>query len=132
VPLDYPRWFSLQRLVRRTAARLLDRRVICNGNRESLRTTFSRDAIVLWHFQSFARKRERIRQWCADPVGPSTIRLPSSRQTAAWLAGIARRGYCPREVARVRTEGHVRDHNDPDCPANRRTPCPNTSARAKQ
>ena len=44
VALDYPRWFSLQRLVRRTVTRLFDRRLICNGNRESLRVLFSRDA----------------------------------------------------------------------------------------
>ena len=35
VALDYRRWVSLQRLVRRTIARLVDGRLICNGNRET-------------------------------------------------------------------------------------------------
>jgi adenylate kinase family enzyme len=88
VALDYPRWFSLQRLVRRTARRAIDRRTVCNGNRESLRTAFSRDSIIRWHFRDFARKRDRIEQWAADPNGPQVVRLRSARQTKAWLAGL--------------------------------------------
>ncbi|MPZ96702.1 MAG: adenylate kinase [Propionibacteriales bacterium] len=87
VALDYPRWFSLQRLLRRTAARALDRRQICNGNRESLRQVFSRKSIIAWHFQSFRRKRQRIRQWCDDPAAPPVVRLTSRRQTESWLGG---------------------------------------------
>jgi adenylate kinase family enzyme len=34
VALDYPRWFSLQRLIRRTVTSTLSRRLVCNGNRE--------------------------------------------------------------------------------------------------
>ena len=88
VALDYPRWFSLQRLVRRTAVRLFDRGEICNGNRESLRSLFSRDAIIVWHFRSFARKRRRIRAWSNDPVAPAVLRLTSSRHTERWLAAL--------------------------------------------
>lgn len=85
VALDYPRWFSLQRLLRRTAARALDRRPICNGNRESWRQAFSRDSIIVWHFRSFRNKRRRIRQWCDDSAAPPVVRLTSRRQTQAWL-----------------------------------------------
>lgn len=88
VALDYPRWFSLQRLLRRTVARLVDRRSICNGNHESLRGIFSRDAIVIWHFRSFTRKRQRIRRWCSDPSMPPVVRFGSARQATTWLAGI--------------------------------------------
>lgn len=70
VGLDYPRWFSLQRLVRRSVRRAVDKKPICNGNTESLQQLFSRDSIVVWHFRSFARKRERMRRWAADPEGP--------------------------------------------------------------
>ena len=91
VALDYPRWFSLQRLVRRTVTRLFDRRLICNGNRESLRGLFSRDSIIIWHFRSFNRKRQRIRQWSNDPVAPPVMRLTSSHQTEAWLSGLRER-----------------------------------------
>jgi adenylate kinase family enzyme len=85
VTLDYPRWFSLQRLVRRTITRLFDRSEICNGNRESLRGLLSRDHIVLWHFKSFKRKQQRIRQWLDDPAMPPVIRFTSTRQTDKWL-----------------------------------------------
>jgi adenylate kinase family enzyme len=38
VALDYPRWVSLQRLIRRTAT--------------DVRGHFTRDAIIVWHFRS--------------------------------------------------------------------------------
>jgi adenylate kinase family enzyme len=90
VALDYPRWFSLQRLIRRTIARVVDRRPICNGNRESLASAISRDGILAWHFRSFTRKRQRIRQWCRDLSGPPVVRLTSSRATETWLAEYSR------------------------------------------
>jgi adenylate kinase family enzyme len=88
VALDYPRWFSLQRLIRRTIARLFDRRLICNGNRETLGGILSRNAIIVWHFRSFERKRQRIRQWRNDPAAPPTMRFTRARQTAKWLGDV--------------------------------------------
>jgi adenylate kinase family enzyme len=85
VALDYPRWLSLSRLIRRTLARLVDRRTICNGNRETLRALFARDSIVLWHFQSFRRKRARMRAWSSNPAGPEVHRFTSPRQLEDWL-----------------------------------------------
>lgn len=88
VALDYPRWLSLGRLVRRTIARAVDRREICNGNTENLGQMFTRDWIVWWHFKSFARKRARMRAWEADPAAPEMIRLTSVAQTRRWLASL--------------------------------------------
>jgi adenylate kinase family enzyme len=85
VGLDYPRWLSLQRLIRRTIARGIDRQPICNGNTESLRFAFTRDWIIYWHFRSFSRKRRRMRAWAADPAAPPTVLLRSPRQTRRWL-----------------------------------------------
>lgn len=85
VGLDYPRWLSLGRLVRRTAVRSLTRERICNGNVESVRQMFSADSIIRWHFASFARKRETIRAWAAEPPGPAVVRLTSVRETRRWL-----------------------------------------------
>jgi adenylate kinase family enzyme len=85
VALDYPRWRSFGRLVRRTLLRAVDHRPICNGNHETFRQAFSRDSILVWHFRSFARKRDRIRAWAADPAGPAVIRLTSPRVTRRWL-----------------------------------------------
>lgn len=86
VGLDYPRWFSLGRLVRRTLGRAIDHRLVCNNNTESWREVFSRKSIVLWHCQSFARKRRTMRQWATDPDAPEVVLLTSARQTRAWLA----------------------------------------------
>lgn len=87
VALDFPRWLSLFRLIRRTIARAFDDRPVCNGNRESFRHMFSRDSIILWHFKSFSRKRRRILTWEADPSAPEVVRLTSPRQAENWLAG---------------------------------------------
>lgn len=92
IALDYPRWFSLQRLVRRTVVRVFDRRAICNGNRESLRGLFSSDAIIVWHFRSFNRKRQRIRRWSNDSTTPPVLRLTSSQQSERWLTALHQRG----------------------------------------
>jgi adenylate kinase family enzyme len=85
VGLDYSRWLSLQRLIRRTAVRTIGRRPVCNGNVESLRSAFSRDWIVYWHFRSFKRKRQRMRRWAASPAAPATVLFRSPRQTRQWL-----------------------------------------------
>jgi adenylate kinase family enzyme len=89
IALDYPRWVSLQRLVRRTASRCWNRTPVCNGNIESLRTSLSRDSIVLWHFRSFGHKRQRIRRWIDAPDGPRVIPFRHPRETDAWLASLA-------------------------------------------
>lgn len=88
VGLDYPRWVSLGRLLRRTALRVVDRQEVCGGNVETLRQAFSRESIVAWHFRSFARKRARIARWQADPAMPRVLRLTSPRETEGWLAGL--------------------------------------------
>lgn len=77
VGLDYPRWFSLQRLLRRTIVRMVDKQLICNGNVETLRNVVGRDSIVRWHFRSFSRKRTRIRAW--GPATPGSRVSPISR-----------------------------------------------------
>lgn len=85
VGLDYPRWVSLGRLVRRTLVRAVTRERICNGNVESVRQMFSADSIIRWHFTSFANKRARIRAWAAESPGPVVVRLTSPRETRRWL-----------------------------------------------
>ncbi|MGQ0779189.1 MAG: adenylate kinase [Pseudonocardiales bacterium] len=92
VGLDYPRWFSLARLIRRTIRRMIRRDVVCNGNQESLRLTFSRDSIIVWHFQSFKRKQRRMREWRADPDRPPVLLFRSPRATRAWLQQLGEPG----------------------------------------
>lgn len=89
VALDYPRWFSLQRLLRRTCARAVDKQPICNGNIETWRQMFGRDSIIGWHFRSFARKRERIAGWVARDDGPDVLRFTTASELEAWIGKIA-------------------------------------------
>jgi adenylate kinase family enzyme len=126
VALDYPRWFSFQRLVRRTVTRLFDRRLVCNGNRESLRGLFSRDGIIVWHFRSFDRKRQRILRWCNDPTAPPIMRFTSSRQTEQWLSGLRERAlkslantFGPLQPSRTASIAAVVHHRNPTCCAGR-------------
>lgn len=85
IGLDYPRWFSLQRLIRRSLARLIDRRPICNGNTETLRGLVGRESIIRWHFQSFPRKRARMRQWAEAPEGPAVVIVRRPAQLEHWI-----------------------------------------------
>ena len=85
VGLDYPRWLSLARLVRRTVSRVITKEPMCNGNVETWRKVFERDSIIRWHFQSFARKRQRMRAWAADPEMPPVLLFGHPRELAAWM-----------------------------------------------
>jgi adenylate kinase family enzyme len=99
VALDYPRWFSLQRLVRRTLARVLDKKTICNGNTETWRQLLGSDSIIRWHFRSFDRKRSRIRAWEADTGGPRVLRFTRPRDLETWIAGLEPVGPLAEEQA---------------------------------
>ena len=55
--LDYSFPRVLWQLLRRSAHRVCDRTLICNGNRETLRKLLSRDSIIVWLFTSFAKRR---------------------------------------------------------------------------
>lgn len=88
VALDYPRWLSLGRLVRRTFRRILTGEVVCNGNRESLTQLFGRESIIRWHFRSFRRKQQSIRDLQADPDLPPVLVFPHPREAEIWLSQI--------------------------------------------
>nr|WP_232328063.1 adenylate kinase [Kibdelosporangium sp. MJ126-NF4]CEL16484.1 DNA topology modulation protein [Kibdelosporangium sp. MJ126-NF4]CTQ90436.1 DNA topology modulation protein [Kibdelosporangium sp. MJ126-NF4] len=88
--LDFPRWVSLGRLVRRSAMRVVTRARVCNGNRESIKSLCSTDSIIVWHFKSFKRKQQRMRQWHADPQGPRVLLFRSPSAVTTWLHGLQR------------------------------------------
>jgi adenylate kinase family enzyme len=88
VGLDYPRWLSLARLVRRTVSRVVTQEPMCNGNVETWRQVFARDSIIVWHFRSFARKRARMRAWAVTPDGPEVVLFRRPRELEAWIAGL--------------------------------------------
>ena len=86
VALDYPRLVSFGRLLRRTAARIIDRQEVCNGNHESWRSVFARDSIVKWHVTSFRRKRRQMRTWAAAATGPRVILLRRPAHARSFVA----------------------------------------------
>ena len=86
VALDYPRWLSLGRLLRRTVRRCLTGEPVCNGNTETWRLVLSRDSIIVWHFRSFAAKRKEVAAMQADPGMPPVISFRRPRDLAAWIA----------------------------------------------
>lgn len=88
IGLDYPRWLSLFRLVRRTVSGAITKEPRCNGNVESFRKIFDRSSIIRWHFQSFARKRDRMRTWAASPDGPEVLLFRHPRELEAWLTSL--------------------------------------------
>ncbi|WP_420174194.1 adenylate kinase [Luteococcus sp. OSA5] len=92
VALDYPRWLTLARLLRRTVWRVVSREPQCNGNVETLRQTLSKDSIIVWHFRSFANKRRRMRAYEVAGDGPAVIRLTHPRQLRRLLAQLAAEG----------------------------------------
>jgi adenylate kinase family enzyme len=86
VALDFPRWLSLGRLFRRTLTRVISKQLVCNGNQESVWLMCSRDSILVWHFRSFRRKRQRMRQWSMHSPGPAVYRFEHPKDLQAWCA----------------------------------------------
>lgn len=88
VALDYPRYLSLGRLLRRTFRRIRTQELVCNGNVETWHRTIARDSIIWWHFRSWARKRTQMRRWHADPEVPPVILLRHPREFFQLFADI--------------------------------------------
>lgn len=88
VALDYPRWVSLARLLRRTVRRMVLRERVCNGNTETLPRVVARDSIIRWHFTSFANKKARIRAY--QEAGLPVLHFTSPNQLKQWLDDAAR------------------------------------------
>ena len=88
IGLDYPRWLSLNRLIRRTVGNAITKKPMCNGNVERFSWILAADSIIRWHFSSFARKRRRLRAWAADPSGPTALVFSDPRQVQRRLAAL--------------------------------------------
>ena len=80
VALDYPRLLGFARLTRRSLRRVVTGTESCNGNVETWRRLVAQDSILRWHVRSYARKRDRMRAWEADPGFVPVLRLTHPRQ----------------------------------------------------
>lgn len=85
VGLDYPRWLSLLRLVRRSLRRVIGREEVCNGNRETFGRLLASDSIIGWHFRSFTRKRRVMRELESSPGTAEVLIFRRPRELEAWL-----------------------------------------------
>jgi adenylate kinase family enzyme len=86
--LDYPRWFVLQRVVRRTLRRVVTREELWNGNREAWTNLYSRDPhqnIVVWSWTHFHENR-RVNEARMDD---RWMRFRSPRAAKRWLSRLA-------------------------------------------
>ena len=89
--LDPPRWLVMSRVLRRTLARLLDRRPLWNGNRERWSSLLQRnpeDNIVLWAWTKHEHYREQYSRLQAEAAVP-WVRLRTPRQAEDWLDSLA-------------------------------------------
>jgi adenylate kinase family enzyme len=86
--LDYPRWFVMQRLIRRTAWRALSRQPLWNGNREHPLSWLKRDPeenILLWAWMTHTRNRERYALLFESIADVEKIRIGSPREASRLL-----------------------------------------------
>jgi len=87
--LDYPRRVTFPRVLRRTAGRIVLRRELWNGNRESLRNVLSRDhetSILRWSWTQHDVYRELF-EGLADE---RWVRLRHPREARRWLDRVTR------------------------------------------
>lgn len=91
--LDYDLPVIFWRLIWRTAGRLIQRKELWNGNRETLRgTLFSRDSLLMFMLPSHRRQRAHYPQILAQPEYGrlQIIHARSSREIDDWLNRLER------------------------------------------
>ncbi len=68
--LDYPRWRTMSRVIRRTVRRVISREELWHGNREPLSNLWSLDpekSIIAWAWTTHASRRQRYERMLEDP-----------------------------------------------------------------
>ena len=99
VALDYPRWLSFFRLLRRSLQRIITKQPVCNGNVETFGRLLTKDSIFYWHFNSFARKKRLFTEWQSSPDMPPVIVFRRPRDLNDWLAQVTTTAAGRTEVA---------------------------------
>ena len=93
--LDYPRRLVMARVVRRTAGRILTRKELWNGNRESLRTALSWDpetSIIRWAWTQHRPYREGFEASLSELAGRNVevVRIRRPVQADMWLRAVSK------------------------------------------
>jgi adenylate kinase family enzyme len=87
--LDLPLWLKLVRTFRRTAARIVRREELWNGNRESIRAAFiGRDSLFAWLIRSHRRERRELPDRLSRPslAHLRIVRIRTPREVGRWLS----------------------------------------------
>ena len=102
--LDYSFPRVLWRSLTRTWKRIVKGETCCNGNRESVWRTFSRDSIVLWVIQTHGRRRREFRETLPALAarGVDVIVLRTVTEAERWLDEVARRHVAGGEAVEAR------------------------------
>jgi adenylate kinase family enzyme len=91
--LDYPKWFVMQRILRRTIKRGITREKLWADNQENLLNLFKSndENVVLWAWNTHAKHRERYPKLFQDPrfAHLRVIHLTHPQQTQAFLAQLS-------------------------------------------
>jgi adenylate kinase family enzyme len=87
---DLARRRTTWRATRRTAVRLLTRRELWNGNRETWRNLLDPGHPIRWSWTEHRGRRERYEAWLADPraAGVDVVRLRTPREVRRWLRDV--------------------------------------------
>lgn len=85
--LDYPRWVSTGRVIRRSVARAVTRRELWNGNRERWTGWHRASHPIRWSWQQHANRRAFLEERMADPRWAHLhwVRLRTPKQARDWL-----------------------------------------------
>jgi adenylate kinase family enzyme len=85
--LDYSRWMVMQRVIRRSVLRAVDRRELWNGNREQARFWLQPDHPIRWAWSQHGRKRAEYAARLAEPryAALSRHRFRSPATARSWL-----------------------------------------------
>jgi adenylate kinase family enzyme len=86
--LDLPRRVVLRRVLLRTTGRIVSRKELWNGNRESLRLALSRDSIVWWVITQHGSYEKKWMPRLEPLTHVSVVRLRSPREVRAWIQSI--------------------------------------------
>lgn len=89
--LDYPRWFAMSRVIRRTLRRRFHRTRLWADNTEGpLRDFFTDpDYIVRYAWRYYPKMRQHVLKMASENKRPDLVivRIRSKRELEAWLTG---------------------------------------------
>jgi adenylate kinase family enzyme len=88
--LDFPFRIILTRVLIRTVRRLIRREELWNSNRETLRMALSRESIILWVFQTYAKRRREFFALQHSGAYPNAqwMRFRYPKEARQFLSGI--------------------------------------------